>query len=71
MKDIFSKIEIESKKNRHKLDNYKKKKCILGIVDATMYLHNNKIFHLDLKPEKKSLIINYYPRICDFELSVS
>lgn len=47
----------------------KKYICILGIVDAMRYLHEQNIIHRDLKPQNILMDENFYPRICDFGLS--
>ena len=42
---------------------------ILGICFGMNYLHSNNIVHRDLKPGNILLETNFYPKICDFNLS--
>lgn len=53
----------------HDWTSTKKFICLLGIVDAMRYLHEQNIVHRDLKPQNILMDENYYPRICDFGLS--
>lgn len=41
---------------------------LLGISNAIKYLHENGIFHLDLKPENVLIDENFHPILCDFGL---
>ncbi|VAI14874.1 unnamed protein product [Triticum turgidum subsp. durum] len=42
---------------------------IKGICGGLHYLHESRIFHLDLKPENVLLDNNTVPKITDFSLS--
>ena len=41
-----------------------------GITDAMRYLHLHNILHRDLKLENVLVDENYYPKVCDFGLSI-
>lgn len=43
---------------------------ILGVVDAMKYIHDHDILHIDLKPENILIDENYFPKVCDFGLSI-
>lgn len=44
-------------------------RIIKGICQGLQYLHENRINHLDLKPENVLLDIDMEPKITDFGLS--
>ena len=65
-------VIILSKKGKAPFWNDTKKLINLyGIASGMKYAHSKNIIHRDLKPENVLEDENYYPKICDFNLSKS
>ncbi|KAK8450647.1 hypothetical protein SEVIR_6G068800v4 [Setaria viridis] len=58
-----------NKGNFHAMDWTTRYQIIKGICQGLQYLHENRINHLDLKPENVLLDIDMEPKITDFGLS--
>lgn len=53
----------------YSLDNTQRQIILSGIAYAMMFIHKNKIIHLDLKPQNVLLDKNNFPLITDFGIS--